>query len=111
MDVPQAALVLHRLGALARLVEVAAALDDVGAGRAGGLVLLWGVADRHDNRARDALPLTRQRNRLAVIAGARRDDAAALAGRQTANQIEPAADLEGAGGVVVLVFDEDVEPA
>ena len=53
--------------------------------------------------------LTGERDRLPVIAGCRQDDAAALVGRQAANQVESAANLERAGRLVVLMFDVEVE--
>ena len=66
---------------------------------------------RHDERARHAGAGSGERDRLAVVAGRRRDDAArAILGRQTRDQVETAAHLEGAGRVVVLVLHPDVEP-
>ena len=67
---------LQLLDALARLIEVAPELDDVGAERAHRGVLVGVVAERHDDRARHALALARERDRLAVVAGRRRDHAA-----------------------------------
>ena len=55
--------------------------------------------------------LRRERNRLAVIAGAGGDDASrALVIRERRNKVEAAANLERAGRIVVLVFDVNVEP-
>ena len=110
MHVAEAALVLQRLDALARLVEVAAEFEELRAVGAHGGVLLRVVAHRHHDGAADALALARERDRLAVVAGGRRDDAAALARAQRGDQVHAAADLEGAGRIVVLVLDEDIEP-
>ena len=83
MDIAQAALVLQLLDALARLVEVAAELDQLGAVGAHRRVLLGIVAERRDDRARHALALHSERDRLAVVAGRRGDDAAPLVGGQS----------------------------
>ena len=57
-----------------------------------------------------ALAPAGERDRLTVVAGRRRDHAAALArATRLADQIDAAAHLERAGRVVVLVLDEDVE--
>src|SRR5262245_21079740 len=94
---------------LARLVEVAAELDQLGAIRAHRRVLLRVVAERHDDRAGNAFALTGERDRLAVIAGGRGDHTAPFVGAETRDQVDAAADLERPGRVVVLVFDGDVE--
>ena len=92
------------------LVEVAAALFDLGAIGAHRGVLLGVVALGDEHGAADAVQARRQRNRLAVVAGARRDDAARpLVGGEGADEVQPAADLEGAGRVGILVLDPDVE--
>jgi hypothetical protein len=100
---------LTRLGVLARFVEVAAELDHGRAERANGRRLLGIVPHRHDHRARHALALAGEGDRLTVIAGGRGDDASTLVGREIGYQVQAAANLEGAGRVVVLVLDEDVE--
>src|SRR5581483_4191477 len=110
VDVPPRTLGEDLLEPLARLVEVAAVFDQLRAQRAHRRVLLGIVAERHDDRARYPFALTRERNRLPVIARRRGDDAdAAFLGRQAANQVEAAAHLDRAGRVVVLVLDADVE--
>src|SRR5438552_1084815 len=101
MHVPQPSLVLHLLDPLAGLVEIPAELDDLRAERAHGAVLLRIVPGRHDDRAGDIFTLTRERNRLTVVAGGRRDDASPVDGGQARHEVEAAADLERAGGVVV----------
>ena len=83
MDVAQTIGALQFLDVLARLIEVAAELDDVGAERAHRGVLVRVVAERHDDRARHAFTLARERDRLTVVAGRRGDDAAAFVGRQS----------------------------
>jgi hypothetical protein len=94
---------------LARLVKVASVLDDVGCHRAHRGIFLRVVAARHVHRACDALALTGERDRLSVVAGARRDHAPApLVSRQRRDEIEAAADLERARRVVVFVLDENV---
>ena len=55
--------------------------------------------------------LRRERDRLAVIAGAGADDApSALVIRKRRHQVDAAANLERTGRIVIFVFDEDVEP-
>src|SRR5204863_5458440 len=109
VHVAQPPLALHRFDALTRLVEIATELDDLGAERAHRGVLFRIVADRNDDRARHTFTLTCERDRLAMIPRARRDDAAPLVGRQSRDQVQATADLECAGGIVILMLDVDVE--
>src|SRR4051795_10395420 len=110
VNVAEPALVLQLLDLLARFVEVAAALDQLGAIGTHRGVLLGVIAERHDNRARYALALTRERDRLPVVARGRGDHAAALVGAKARDQVRATAHLERAGGIVVLVLHPDVEP-
>ena len=110
VHIAQAVGPLQLLDALARLVEVAPELHDVGAERAHGRVLVGVVAEWNDNRARHTFALARERNRLPVVAGRGGDDAAPLVGGEVRDQIQPAADLEGARRIVVLVLDVEREP-
>src|SRR5439155_8329758 len=109
VDVAEAALVLQLLDLLARFVEVAAELDQLGAIGAHGGVLLRVIAEGHDNRAGHAFALTRQCDRLAVVSRRRRDDAVALVGGQAGDQVRTAAHLERSGRIVVLVLHPDVK--
>ena len=66
---------------------------------------------RHGHDARDAQTFRGEGDRLAVIARAGRNHAAtALVGGERPNQVEPSTNLEGRRGIVIFVFDVDVEP-
>jgi hypothetical protein len=110
VHIAQAVGPLQFLDALTRLVEVAPELHDVGAERAHGRVLVGVVAEWNDDRARHTFALAGERNRLTVIAGRGRDDAAPLVGGQVRDEIQSAPDLEGARRIVVLVLDVEREP-
>ena len=111
MHVAQSANLGLVLNPLAGVVEILAVLDHRGAEGANRRVLVGIVPSRHGDGARHADALRRERNRLAVIAGAGADDASrALVSRQRGDKVEAAANLERAGRVVVLVFDMNVEP-
>ena len=99
------------LASHARLIEIPAELDQGGSECAYRSVLVRIVAERHDHHARNAVHAGGERDRLPVIAGARRNHATyALIRRQRRDEIEAAADLEGARRIVVLVFDLEFEP-
>src|SRR5438552_16098655 len=96
----------QRLDAQPGLVVVAPVFDDLGAIRTHGGVLVRVVSYGNEDAALHAVHAARKRNRLAVIAGAGADDAAApLLGRQLREKVQSAADLERAGWIVVLVLD------
>ena len=64
---------------------------------------------RDEDRRRHAEVLRRVRDAESVIAGRRRDDAArAHLGRQRREHVQRAAQLEGAGGLLVLELEVDV---
>ena len=66
---------------------------------------------RHEDRRLDAGLARGPGDRLAVIAGAGRDDAgAALAPRERRDLVDGAADLERAGALQVLGLERDVAP-
>src|SRR5262245_34991477 len=108
MHVARASLSRPGLAPLAGLVKVPAAFFDdrpIGPHRR---VLVGVVPFRNEHRAFHAVNPRRQPDRLAVFAGARGDDApGALLRRHRANEIQAAADLEGAGRIVILVLDPD----
>ena len=110
VHVAQAVRVLQGLDVLARLVEVPSMLDDRRAERSHRGVLVGVVAQGNHDRARHAFEPARERDRLAVIAGRRGNHAAALVGRQVGDEVQPAANLERAGRIVVLVLDEQAQP-
>ena len=97
----------QRAGMLERVLEVAAMHHEVGPESAHGGILFTAVALRHDNRD----PLARLPggigDGLPVIAARRRHHAVRFALRHIG---EPAANLEGADGRVVLVLDPDLGP-
>ena len=94
----------------ARLVEVAPVLDQLGAEGSHRRVLVAGIAVRNDDHAAQAVAARGVREALSMVASRRADDAggalAALGHR--AEQVESAANLEGAGRRVVLVLDPDL---
>ena len=89
------------------LVEVGAGHDQLGAEGLHGSVLLARVAARHEDRARNAGARRGQRDRLAMVAARRGDDAIELRPlRLRRVEIDDAAaHLEGADGRMVLVLD------
>jgi hypothetical protein len=106
MNVPKTARDRFSLNPFARVVEVPTVFHDRCAERADCGVLLRIVSHRNCHEAGDTRPLCGKSNRLTVIPGARRDDAAlALDIFQRCNEIQPAADLEGPRRVVILMFD------
>ena len=111
MHVARAGVDRPPFAALARLVEIAAALLHHGAERAHRRVLLGIVAGRHEHRAGGVILAARHADRLAVVARARGDDAAsAFIGGQRGDEIQPAAHLERAGRIVILVLDPQLHP-
>ncbi len=99
-----------RRRALARLVEIAAVLDQLGPERAHRRVLFRRIAIRYDDGAGNAVAARGEGEALSMVAARRADDAgqSRLARRQLCEQIESAADLECAGRRVVLVLHPDV---
>ena len=93
----------------ARHLEVVAILDQTRPECAHRGVLLHAVAVRHDNRHRNAIVASCPGQRLSVIAACGRDDAAHVRpfAAQAFRVEQPAAQLEGAGRRVVLVFHPD----
>ena len=106
MDVAVAVAGGQRLAVLPGLVEVAAVLDQL---RPPGLdrLDLDGVGHLGDADHRpDPEPLRRPGDRLAVVAGGGGDHAPGPLGwLEPGQQVDPAADLEGAGRLVVLMLD------
>jgi hypothetical protein len=74
-----------------------AVLDQLRAESAHRAILFHAVAVRHDDRGRESMPPRRESHRLAVIAAARRDDAAQprLSFTQPRDIRERTTDLEG----------------
>ncbi len=106
----EAALFRNLRGALLGLVEIPPVLDELGAERAHGGVLLGRIAVRHHDRDRHVFLRAREGERLAMVAARRGDHALhvrALA-REPVEIHEPAAHLEGADRGVVLVLDHDI---
>src|ERR1700760_2421596 len=95
---------------LARLLEVAAALDQLGAEGGHRAVLLDRVALRYVDRDRQPVAAAGKRDALAVIAARRRDQPARLGmfALEPVDIDQAAAHLESARGCVVLVLDQDV---
>ena len=111
VDVAPSLVFDHLLDPDARLVVVAPVLDHFRAVRAHRRVLVGIVADGHDDAAADAVHAAGERDRLAVIAGAGADDAAAaILGRELREQVQAAANLERAGWIVILVLDPRLAP-
>ena len=95
----------------ARFVVIAAVLSHFGAVGAHSGVLVRVIPDGNEDSAFHAVHAAREGDRLAVIAGARADDpSAAIIGRELREQIQSTANLEGAGGIVVLVLDPRLAP-
>ena len=90
-----------------RFVVVPPLFDD---GRARGAhrgVFVGIVAGRNADRGLDAEQPPAERDALTVIAGGRRDDAArAFVRVERRHERQPVADLEGVGGLVILVFHD-----
>ena len=103
----------HRL--FARGLEVGAVLDEVGAERAHGGVLLRGIPLRHDDGDRKAEPPPGEGEALTVIAARRGNQPRGVrrAPAEPVDERHSAAHLEGAGGMMVFVLDDDLgaEPA
>ncbi len=95
----------HRF--LARRLEVVAVLDELGAERAHRRVLLARIAARNIDAHREPGARAGEGEALAVVAARRRDDAfgVRVAPLQRVDEGQPAAHLEGAGRIVVLVLD------
>ena len=90
----------------ARFVEIGARLDKLGSKRPYGRVLLDGISFGDHHSCRDTFAPRRERDRLPVIAARRGDDAIGLPALFPQTHVhEPAADLEGADGRVVLMLD------
>src|SRR5262245_39290397 len=106
MDVPPAFACRKLLDAFAGLVEVAPIFDDLCAIGAHRGVLVGVVPDRDQNAALHTMEPAGEGNRLPMISGTGADHPAApLVGHQLGHQVEATANLERAGGVVVLVLD------
>ena len=99
------------LDMFASLVEVAAILHHVGAKRAHGRHLVGIASDRHEDVARHTVDAARKGDRLSMIAGAGANDAASsFVGSELGDQIQPAADFECTGRIVVFVFHPRLAP-
>ena len=98
----------HRF--LARGLKVMPELDELGAERAHGGVLLARIALRREDRHLQAGAPPGEGEALAVIAARRRDEAPRLrlAPHERVDISEPAAHLEGARRLVVLVLHHDL---
>ena len=106
MDVPEAVLGGQPLAVLARLVEVAAALDDLGAERADRSHLRGVRPLRDADRDVDAEAPSGVGQRLAVVPGRGSDEPLApLLLGELRDEVHAAAHLERAGRQVVLVLD------
>ncbi len=94
-----------------RFVEILPVFDHRGAERAHCGVLVRIVSPRYRDDARHAGMLRRERDRLAVIAGAGGDDASRsfILARERRHEIDPAANLECPRRIVIFVFDVDVD--
>ena len=89
------------------LVEVATVFEDLGAKGTYRRHLVRVGANGHDDAAADGVELTRERQRLAVVTGARGDDATLpFAIVELPNQVQSASNLERACRVVVLVLHQ-----
>src|SRR3989304_3471908 len=98
-------------GTLARLVEVPAVLDQLGAECPHRGVLLGAVAARHEDHAARPGARAGEREALAVVAARRAAPAANPGPRlERVEQPQPAAHLERAGRRVVLVLYPELEP-
>jgi hypothetical protein len=108
MHVAVPALVREPLAVLAGIVEVMSMEDELRAEgtHRGDLDRVRRVGDA--DRRRHAEEAGRKGDRLAVVARRRGDDAALpILGAQLRDEVDPAADLEGADGLMVLVLHED----
>jgi hypothetical protein len=87
-----------------------AVLDEVGAERTHGGVLVGVVAERDDDVDGQTRGASGERQALPVVAGGRRDDAGGVraSAQQPIDEHQPAANLERADRQVVLVLDPDV---
>ena len=107
VDVPPTFARGEVLDPLARLVEVATLLEDLGTEGAYSRHLVRVRPNGHDDATADAVELTGKRQRLAVVPGAGRNDAAlAFTIVELAHQIQAASNLEGACRIVVLVLHQ-----
>ena len=90
-------------------LKVLAMLDQFGAERAHGAVLLHRIAARHINHGRNAVAAGRERKALPVIAARGGNDPGRIRplALQPVEIDQPAAHLEGADRRVVLVLDHD----
>ena len=92
---------------LAGLVEVATLLQDLGTEGTYCRHLVRVRPNGHDDATADGVELTRKGERLAVVAGAGRNDAAlAFTIIELPHQVQPASNLEGACRIVVLVLHQ-----
>jgi len=97
----------------AGIIERGAVDDDAGAKCAGGVDLGEGRRLGHDNGDGNAAGRAGEGDPLGVVAGAHGDEASAGGGGiELADEVEGAADLEGAGELEVLALEQegDVEP-
>ena len=89
-------------------LEVGAVKDDLGAVRAHGVHLDRAGAFGHDDDGPHAKQLRGVGHRLAVVAGGGRHHAAApFFRRHVCHEVDAAAHLESADGLIVLMLDED----
>ena len=97
------------LGFFARRLKILAMLDQFGAERAHGAVLLDRIAVRHIDHGRNAVAAGREGEALPVIAARGGDDPGRVRplALQPVEIDQPAAHLEGADRRVVLVLDHD----
>ena len=97
------------LGFFARRLKILAMLDQLGAERAHGAVLLDRIAPRHIDHGRHAVAAGRESEALAVIAARGGNDPGRIRplALQPVEIDQPAAHLEGADRRVVLVLDHD----
>ena len=99
-----------RCGFFARRLKILAMLDQFGAERAHGAVLLDRIAPRHIDHGRNAVAAGREGEALPVIAARGGNDPGRVRPLplQPVEIDQPAAHLEGADRRVVLVLDHDV---
>ena len=100
------------LGFFARRLKILAMLDQLGAERAHGAVLLDRIAPRHIDHGRNAVAAGRESEALPVIAARGGNDPGRIRPLplQPVEIDQPAAHLEGADRRVVLVLDHDARP-
>jgi hypothetical protein len=106
MDITQAFAVTDALAVLAGFVIVPAMLDQFGAERLNGGILVRVVVRRHNDDAAHAEQAAGVGQGLAMVAGRAADNAALLLlGRQARDEVDAAAHLEGGCGRVIFVLE------